>query len=442
MGVIAIDPRTTAPVGENAADLRVTHLSATDVVGGAGLAATRLHDGLRRSGIDSRMVVVMRRSDDAGIIPIRPFPWLPAYPARQIFRALRRIQNLRRSTYGGPFSPNRVYYGGSLPKQVPLSDIIHLHWVIDLVDFRTVLPKLARRAPLVWTFHDMNAFTGGCHYNGACERFTSMCGACPQLDSHREHDLSHAVFREKQRALSRIPSSRLIVLAPSRWMARESERSALFGRFRTVTIPNGVDTERFTPGDRLAARRELGLPENAKIVLFVADYVSDQRKGFPVLLKALEQMRSEPDLFILTLGAQATALPNIPNRSLGRINDPLVLASAYRAADLFVVPSLQDNLPNTVLEAMSSGLPVIGFRAGGIPDMIVDGETGRLADSGDSSELARAISQLLGTPGRRRAMGHAARRRALEEFSLERQATACRALYFEHIAAQSGAIHR
>ena len=225
--------------------LRVTHLSTTDLVGGAGLAATRLHEGLLRNGVASRMLVAIRRSKHDSVSTVRPFPFLPDGLGRIAFAVCRRIQHRKRFIDGGLFSLGRVYCGRNLLRQLPASNLIHLHWMVDMVDYTTALPELARRAPLVWTFHDMNCFTGGCHYDGHCGRFAAACGLCPQLGSRKENDLSRQVFARKQRALARIPTKRLIIVCPSEWMANKVSLSPLFQRFRRVTIQYGIDTALF-----------------------------------------------------------------------------------------------------------------------------------------------------------------------------------------------------
>ena len=417
--------------------LHVTHLSTTDLVGGACLAATRLHKGLLGQEVASRMFVVIRRSQDDSVWTLSPFPFLPKAMRRVLFGVCRRIQHRKRLIHGGLFSLGRVYYGRDLLRQLPPSHLIHLHWVIDLVDYTTALPELARRAPLVWTFHDMNCFTGGCHYDEHCGRFTVGCGLCPQLGSRKENDLSRHVFARKQRALARIPAQRLIIVCPSEWMASEVSRSALFQRFQRVTIPYGIDTAVFRPIARRQARAELGLPADAKILLFVADILGERRKGLGLLFQALEGLREVHNLLVVTLGSKpGTQLVAAPHLHLNRIDDPARLALVYSAADAFIVPSLQDNLPNTVLEAMSCGLPVIGFRVGGIPEMVRDAETGLLADVGNATDLAQKISWMLEHGEQRERMSAAARALVLRDFTVQRQAAACKLLYQNHLSEQ------
>ena len=418
--------------------LRVAQVSTTDLVGGAGLAATRLHDALLKRGVESRMLVVIRRSKDDTVSALKPFALLPGFASRILFGISRKIQHRRRSTGGGLFSLDRVYYGRDLLRQLPNSNLIHLHWIVDMLDYTTALPELARRAPLIWTFHDMNCFTGGCHYDGRCGRFAAACGFCPQLASTTEYDLSRQVFLRKQRSLAKIPTERLVVICPSDWMARAVSRSLLFARFRTVTIPYGVDAHVFKPTARQRARSELGLPADAKILLFVSEIVSDRRKGFAILLQALEGLCKVSNLLVVTVGSKCEMrIATAPHRHLHRIEDPSRLALVYSAADVFIVPSMEDNLPNTVLEAMSCGLPVIAFRVGGIPEVVRDTETGLLVDVGNATDLAQKLLWILEHSRERERMSAAARSHLLRNFTEERQAAACEFLYQNHLSEQS-----
>jgi glycosyltransferase involved in cell wall biosynthesis len=309
-------------------------------------------------------------------------------------------------------------------------DVVNLHWVADYIDPARTLPQLAELAPLVWTLHDANAFTGGCHYTGGCERFQVGCGGCPQLGSQRAGDVTQRVWWGKQQGYRRIPTHRLHIVAPSRWLAREAARSSLLGRFPSSVIPNGIDTNVFSPVDRVAARWQCGVPASAEVVLFVADSLRKERKGISPLVAALRELRSRKELVLLTIGSQPPELPaRIRQRHLGRLHEERSLAAAYSAADVFVIPSLEDNLPNTVLESLACGTPVAGFAAGGIPDMVRPGETGGLVPTGDAAALARLIERLLDDPEARRRMSCAARELAIREYSLEHQAERYSKLY-------------
>ena len=413
--------------------MRVTHLSTVDVVGGAARAAYRLHAGLRERGIDSHMFVADKRGDDRFVECCRPRSWLQTacfrLRRRWIYRQMHHdLRN--RPAWVESFSSDQTPYNRLVPRQIGRPDVFHLHWVAKFVDYRGALPALACRAPLVWTLHDMNPLTGGCHYDAECGRFNAGCGACPQLGSSRPDDTSARIWRRKQSLFSQIPPHRLHIVTLCHWMERLVRNSPLLGRFDSSVIPNGLDTDLFTPTDRATARGELGLPSDTMVVLFVADSTANARKGFPLLLQALKLLGDRRDLHLVSVGRDPPVIEtNLPHSHLGLIDDEARLAKVYGAADVFVIPSLQDNLPNTVVEAMACGTPVAGFDAGGIPDMVRPGVTGALAPTGDVAALAAAIRGLLENDVLRRELGGNARRVAVAEYSFALQASRFTALY-------------
>lgn len=412
-------------------DMRILQVSCNDHQGGAARAATRLHQALSLDpGISSKMFVVNKTSDVPNIKSFQFYPFLPAKISRLLYRLGRRLHHPVSCIDGTLYSMDWNYYGAQPARQFPESDLVNLHWIVDLLDYRANLPLLAKKTPLVWTFHDMNAFTGGCHYSNECERFTDACGACPMLGSKEADDLSSQTILRKQKALQGIPDERITVVSPSNWLAGESRRSALFGRFQTEVIPNGIDPDEYTPVDRHEARRIFGLEEKDKIILFVADAVSDLRKGFHLLNVALQELTDIEDLFVLTIGRGITeqALP-CRSRHLGTINEIDRLSLAYSAADIFVIPSLQDNLPNTILEAMSCARPVVAFRTGGMIDLVKESQTGLLANAGDARDLAQHLRWLLDHPAQSVAMGLRGRESVLGSFTLRHQAENYRRLY-------------
>ncbi len=411
--------------------MKVLQVSTNDIQGGAHRAAYRLHRALTNRGVDSAMAVIDKSSDDEAVLPLRPFPGLPRPAGNFLFRAARRLEHPVQALSGTLFSSERTAYGSAIQRQLPPADVVNLHWITDMLDYRTSLPALSARGALVWTFHDMNAFTGGCHYTSGCRRFTESCGCCPDIAKRGPDDRSARIFRRKAALLSPLPSSAIHIVCPSRWMARESRSSRLFGRFPTSVIPNGLDADEFAPADRAQARRKLGLDPDAIVLLCVAERLMDARKGLRLLLEAVQQISDIPRLQVCTIGRPdpALGLEGPTWRQMGLMEDNADLVQAYSAADAFVIPSLQDNLPNTVLEAMACATPVVGFDTGGIPDLIEPGRTGYLARPGDSSDLAAQIRHILADAARCREMGAAARQVVLERYTLDHQASAYLELY-------------
>jgi glycosyltransferase involved in cell wall biosynthesis len=412
--------------------IRVTQISTTDLRGGAARAAHRLHRTLGQEGVSSRMLVAQRFGDDPDVVEYNPFAPAPAFVGRAFFRLSRRLHRPSVSKAGAYFSLDWTLIGWRLLSQVPACDVVNLHWVADLLDYRS-LPQIAARHPIIWTFHDMNAFTGGCHYSGLCERFVDRCGSCPQLmTTTNDVDMTRRVLRRKQDVLARIPPSRLMAVSPSHWLAREARRSALFRNFEVRVIPNGINLQEYRPMDRAEARRRLNLPLDARIVLFVAEQIADRRKGLRLLLKAFQAIQEIPGLLLVTLGRGGyEAIPPLRSQHLGSLDDSEDLRAAYSAADAFAMPSLQDNLPNTILESMACGTPVVGFSAGGIGEAVVSGKTGLLAPTGDFSALASSLRCLLEDQNLQRMLSANARQHVEQEYSIELQARRYAALYRE-----------
>ena len=308
---------------------------------------------------------------------------LRAYWTAQDFR---RYRNTRPSGYD-QFSHDRNEYTSTLVSQIPPCDVLNLHWVSGLVDCTAFFSRIPQSKPVVWTLHDMNPFTGGCHYDMGCPRYLNHCGACPQLGSRQEHDLSHQIWLRKRSAFSRVDPSRLRIVTPSKWLGEEAKRSPIFGRFPVSVIPYGLNVADFAPRDKATVREFLGIPRNANVVLFVAEGIDNKRKGFALLTEALAACtRTVPNLMLVSLGNRQPDLrQNIPWLHLGSVSNDRILSMVYSAADLFAICSLQDNLPNTVLEAMACGTPVVGVGVGGISDMVRHGVNGLTVQSADAN---------------------------------------------------------
>jgi glycosyltransferase involved in cell wall biosynthesis len=406
--------------------MKVVHLSSVDIGHGAAIAAYRLHRSLLHLGHNSMMFVAKKLTDDPTVTVFQP-------PRDPFSRLRRRLQRERiklswaryrsRPAGSGILSDDRVPGGADLLAQLPAGDVINIQSMYDFVDFRAFFPSVPQHTPVVRTLHDMTFYTGGCHYDAGCGRYTERCGACPQLGSRKERDLSRQIWQRKHAALSTLPPGCLHLVAVSHWVANEAKRSSLLQNFPVTVIPLAVDTEVFRPRDRRVARDALGIPHDASVVLFVAGLVSEPRKGFALLAQALEGLRHLPNLLLLSVGiGQPPVKVQVPQVHLGQINNERLLSLVYSAADVFVIPSVEDNLPQTVLEATACGTPVGGFAVGGIPDMVRPGVTGLLVPAQDVIALRAAIRDLLQDPARRAEMAANCRRIAVEEYAQEVQA--------------------
>ncbi|MGE0479643.1 MAG: glycosyltransferase [Phycisphaerae bacterium] len=413
--------------------MRVVHLSTSEAGGGAARAAQRLHRGLLEAGVDSSMLVAERSSRDPRVVALndpagrrtrRSGSALPP-PSIELRRALSH-----RPADGDFFSEDRSAFGPALRAALPAADVVHLHWVARLLDYEAFFGDAATSTPIVWTLHDMNPFTGGCHYSWSCERFHDACGACPQLASRDPDDLSRTIHARKAAAFARAATRRLHVVTPSRWLASEAGRSRLMRDLPIASIPNGVDTDAFAPRDRVFARTTLGLPPNAFVVLLVAYWTSARFKGLHLVPELLGRVRDMPNLFVLAVGRSPAplALP-VPHRQVQPVDDDRLLSLFYSAADVYLLPSLQDNFPNTVLEAHACGTPVAAFASGGVPELVLPGVTGALAPVGDVAALGAAIRSLHADTALRTRLGAQARRIVLEHYTLAHAARRYAELY-------------
>lgn len=423
--------------------LKIVHVNTHDFVGGAARAAYRLNRGMRQLGHDSSMFVLYRNSRDASVTAYRPPAGLKSR-LRSRVRRRRRARTLQpyRASHlvrYEPLSDGRSEYKDDLLEQLPAADVVNLHWITDFVDYRAFFGGAGEHAPIVWTLHDMNAFTGGCHYDLGCGRFAGQCGACPLLGSQKHDDFTRRVWLRKRDAFGRLDTGHLHLVAPSRWMAEQARCSSLLGDFPVTVVPNGLDTDDFAPRDTAMARETLGVPQNARVILFVAESVGNRRKGLPLLLAALSGLKRLSNLFLLSVGGGKPEVNGaIPHRHLEYLANDRLLSVLYSAADVYVVPSLQDNLPNTILESLACGTPVVAFDVGGIAEVVRSGVTGLLAPAGDTVALRGALVQMLKDPAARAEMSDHCRRIAVEEYAVQLQARRYAQLYEEVLAGRVG----
>lgn len=390
----------------------------TLLTGGAAVAALRLHRGLLRSGVDSTLwhgQPAAQRSEPG----LRtPWPQLSA----SVWDGVRRgcdeawravMLRMEREYYRrGP----RRRKGGFLPvrtaRQTPWlpsvfkGDVIHLHWISRLVDHESFFATVPERIPVVWTLHDMTPLTGGCGHAEDCIGYTDACGDCPLLARGGSTDLSFKQLAIKRRAIA---GARLHVVTPSRWMADNVRRSSLMRHVELDVIRNPIDMHHFSPLDKQEARRALGVPPDAPCVLHVAHSLNSKPKGIDEFLGTLARLRDIPGLLGLACGRGAidSTSVGVPVRALGYLHDAEQLRLAYSAADVFVMPSHVENLPQTIVEALACGTPTVAFSVGGIPELVQEGQTGFLVPPRNVDQMANRVRWLLDHPEERQRMGHA-----------------------------------
>ncbi len=399
--------------------MKILHLNTFDVEGGAARAAWRLHQGLLALGDESRMLVQTKTSGDPSVDE------RDSRFARELGLIRPAAEILPLLVYQG--RPPTHWATGWLPTTINHQiesinpDIVHLHWICR--GFMS-MPDIGRLSkPVVWTLHDSWAFTGGCHVPGSCTRFRDHCGACPQLASLKENDLSRWIHKQKETLWQNVP---ITVVTPSQWLADCARSSSLFRQRRIEVIPNGIDTATYCPIPRKEARATMALPQDKKLVLISAmNATYDQNKGFRFLEAALQQLaatgwgdRTE----LMVVGQNAPSIPvntGVPTRFLGVLKDELSMRLAYSSADVTVMTSLQENLPNSIMESMACGTPVAAFDIGGIPQLVVPGVTGMLAKPFDTAELAAGLKSVLSDPALRDRMGRESRLKIVSEFDTE-----------------------
>lgn len=415
--------------------MRVKILNTADGGGGAAKAAFRLNAGLRASGVESTLVTPYPVTGAEGV---EKFPCAGG-PFKSIARAAGKVRErlldrrLRGTRPEGAeiFSMDRSPFAGDIKGWRPDCDVINLHWVARFVDMEAFFEHHSE-LPVVWTLHDMNPFTGGCHYDSGCGRYVESCGRCPDLGSDKMDDLSAVVFARKKGIFDDLADDALHFVTPSRWLAGEAARSALIGRFPVSVIPNGIDTKIFRPDEGRVKREELGISENAKVILFTAHSLDAKRKGFSFLIDAFREIsaRSPDGVLLLSAGDDRPDLGGgLNHRHLDFVEDEAAMAGVYAAADVLALPSLQDNLPNNMIEAMVCGTPVVAFDAGGISEFVRPGETGFLAPVGDSGALAAALLDAFSDKDRLSRMSVQCRDLVVAECSLGVQAERYKGLF-------------
>ena len=376
--------------------MKILILSTLDIQGGGSKAAYRLHKALLNSGVDSQMLVQSKSSDDytvsgasakvqKGLAILRPT--IDSLP-------VRRYKNRSKTL----FSPSWLGFSNIVEKINDINpDIVHLHWISGGM---MRVEDIARiKAPIVWSLHDMWAFTGGCHYNEECEGYKKSCGNCKVLGSSKESDLSRKIFKRKQKAFA--SKKDMTIVGLSNWLNECSKSSTLLKDKNHRNLPNPVNTNTFKPFDKEKARELWSFPKDKKLVLFGAmGATSDPRKGFKELSDAMEHLTSKDIEFVVFGSGKPQNAPDFGFKThyLGILHDDVSLITLYSAVDVMVVPSLQEAFGQTASESMSCGTPVVAFGATGLLDIVVHQKTGYLAKPFESKDLADGIEWILNTP--------------------------------------------
>jgi glycosyltransferase involved in cell wall biosynthesis len=378
--------------------MKILHINTFDQ-GGAAIAAVRLHKALLTNGIDSSILFLKKRDNS---IPnsIQFFEETSNHKSvlkrlfnlfweKVSFRFSKEYSNwqklLNKPTGFELFSFNPTDIDITKHPAYKNADIIHLHWTAGFLDYSFFKKN---NKPVVWTLHDMNPFTGGCHYSTGCEKYKNECKNCPQLQNTKDPNNAFIDQKYKQSFIKR---QQIVITAPSIWLRDCSQNSAIFKGLEHIHIPYSLSTSIFDTRDREFSRSVFNIPFDKKILLFVSDSIENKRKGFDLLINTLIFLNN-PDIHICAIGDLNTIINYPPNITfLGRISDERLMTLAYSAADAFVLPTSEDNLPNVMLESLACGTPVIAFPVGGILDVIETGFNGILANNISSTGLADAL---------------------------------------------------
>lgn len=401
--------------------MKVLHIVNADVRGGAPKAALAINKALQSIGVDSKMLVQRKFSNDESVSSLNN-NFINSQKTN--FRMLLDLLEMKfyTRTEKGRFSFASIGTNISKHKLVKEADIIHLHWINEgYLSLNSLLHLAELNKPIVWTLHDMWAFTGGCHYSGKCKKYESHCSNCQYLENSSDNDSSKKIQLKKDEIYK---SMNLSIVACSNWMSNCAKKSTLLKNSPINVIPNPIDLNIYKPNNKFSARKILNLPIDKTLILFGTLNVKEERKGFNQLAEALNQLlhfhpliKNEVELLIYGT-AKPGELNKLPLKvyNLGRITNEYNLVNCYNAADVFVAPSIEDNLPNTVMESLACGIPVVAFNIGGIPDMIEHKINGYLANPFNTEDLANGIYWITENKERKSELIKRCREKVIENF--------------------------
>ena len=382
--------------------MRVLIVNTWERVGGASIAANRLLAALNNNGIKAKMLV---RDKTTEHITVASLP--KTFPSRFKFlweRLCIFIANKFNRANLFQVDIANVGYNITKLREFKEADVIHLNWInqgfLSLKNIRQIIDS---GKPIVWTMHDQWPFTGICHYSGDCNKYSSECQGCAFLSNKEGKDLSTKVFRRKMKMFK---GSHIVFVACSRWLQELARQSSLLAGQEVISIPNTINSNLFVPSSQSEARLRCNLPAAKKLLLFGSQKATDKRKGISFLLDACQILKGkEPELSkkmgVVIVGKNAGKMSNLfpfPVYAIDYVEDERRMVSIYNAVDVFVTPSLEDNLPNTIIEAMSCGIPCVAFKIGGIPEMIEHKKNGYLAEPRNANDLAEGIKFVLENP--------------------------------------------
>ena len=381
--------------------MRVLIVNTSERTGGAAVAANRLMKALNNHGVKAKMLV---REKESGARSQEPFSLtvvgLPKSAMLHWHFLWERFVIFCRLHFSRKhlFEIDIANTGSDITKlrEFQEADVIHLHWINQgMLSLNGIRKILRSGKPVVWTMHDIWPATAICHLTLGCRYFVNRCANCKYLPGGgSSNDLASRIWQKK---LQMQADENIYYVACSRWLESEAKSSALLKGQKITSIPNPIDTHIYKKGDKQEARERLGLPLDKKLILFASQRVTNENKGMSYLIDALTKCQV-PLCEIVILGGHAEEVTDqLPMKAypLGYVNDELRIVDVYNATDVFVLPSLSENLPNTIMEAMACGVPCVAFKVGGIPEEIDHLKNGYVAAYRDAEDLAKGITWVL-----------------------------------------------
>ena len=423
--------------------MKILQLCTYDRGGGAERVAIDLHQAYLNSGHDAKLLVKFKHTMVENVVEVDTYKhtafWSPL--CAHLEHKIRRMPRFK-----GQYQVVDLLRGVSYPKRFldrlrgiddfnyPYSrqlakdsdwhpDIIHMHNLHGNYFDLAAIELVSQKTPVVWTLHDTWAFTGHCGHFIDCQRWKTGCGQCPDLKR------PPAIYRDATaknwaRKKSIYARARLHVATPSRWLMTMVSQSMLIHETSRV-INNGVDLSVFCPGDQAEARSQLEIAPNTFVVLYVASSRKNPYKDYQTIKRVIEILtyteNTDKNILLICLGGTAQSESDPRFRYPGTVSSVEKLRSYYRAADVLVHGAIADNFPLVVLEAQACGVPVVASAVGGIPEEIIDGETGYLAPRGNPEAMAAKVLELMNNPKIKQRMGQAGSEHVRNNFSLQRQ---------------------
>lgn len=416
--------------------MKVTLINTADAGGGAPAACMRLLKALELKQVEIKLQVQDKKTNEPRVDSIGDSSFGKLKAKFNFFFERLPFIWFKAKDKSVRFAFSSADAGTDISNQPAIlsADVLHLHWTNSgYLSIKNLKQLFESGKPVVWTLHDMWAFTGGCHYSGDCDHFINQCGNCWMLRDAGDNDLSFNGWLRKNDMLK--AAENVVFVTCSHWLADVARTSFLLKGFRIETIPNPIDTVIFSSKDDIANRAKWGINPKSKIILFGAANIMDRRKGLTYLVDALNHLKNNysdiEDIEIVIFGKNKsfdTSLFPFKVYEVGIISSQADLAALYSLADVFVSPAIEDNLPNTVMEALACATPVVAFNTGGIPDMVEHLQNGYLAEFKSATDFAAGIHYVL-NPEHKENLAAKARQKVLDTFTNEKVAEQYMAVY-------------